>query len=560
MHDGKKLCASLYLPKSDGKPIRLPVIATLTPYHRQTWESWATYFASHGYVFASVDVRGRGDSEGEFEPYLHEGRDGFDTVEWLARQSFCDGHVGLWGGSYAGYNQWAIAAELPPHLSTIVPAAAAHPGVDVPFYNNIGQPYLVQWLTTFSGGPQEQLADNQPFWKEKFLAAYRQHIPFKSLDTFVGPGLPSFQRFLEHPLRDTYYDRLTPEAQSYYKMSIPILTITGQYDEEAFGALTYYRDHLAHAVPQAATKHHLLIGPWNHAGTRVPTDEAGGVKFGPAALLDLKDLHRQWYDWTMKGGPHPVFLKKRVTYYLLGPGNEGKGEWQYADNLALFAKRAQTFYLDSDAENASDVAHPGRLTKTVPQKGSDHFTYDPMDTKRGETIDGLDTDKGELLDPRYAASIKGDGLVYETEPFPAETELAGSPALRLWLALDTPDTDLEAYLYEMQPDGMSIQLWAHTCRLCYCDSLRKAKLVNKNETFACDLAPGLFIARRLIKGSKLRLIVSSPNTIWAEKNYDSGGVVAEETAKDARVAHIVVYHDLKHRSVLLVPLISQAKE
>ena len=116
-----------------------------------TWEPWATYFASHGYGFASIDVRGRGDSGGDFEPYVNEATDGHDAVEWLARQPFCDGHVGMWGGSYGGFNQWAVAREFPPHLKTIVPVAAAHPGVDVPFYNNIGQPYLIQWLASVSG-------------------------------------------------------------------------------------------------------------------------------------------------------------------------------------------------------------------------------------------------------------------------------------------------------------------------------------------------------------------------------------------------------------------------
>lgn len=556
LRDGTKLCASIYLPKvgESGFGRSLPVIATMTPYHRQSWDTWGRYFASHGYVFASIDVRGRGDSEGRFEPYLHEGRDGFDVVEWLAKQSYCDGPVGLWGGSYGGFNQWAIAAELPPHLGTIVPVAAAYPGVDVPFYNNIGQPYLMQWLTSLSGGTREKLADDSPYWRKRFLAAYREHVPFKLLDAFCGSTLASFQQFVRHPSRDGYYDGFTPTAKSYQKLSIPILTLTGQYDDEAFGALAYYRDHLRQGNPEAVAKHYLVIGPWDHAGTRVPTDEVGGIRFGRVALLDLKDLYRQWYDWTLKKGPQPSFLKKRLSYYLLGPGNQGKGEWQYADNLEMLAAKNKMLYIDSDDKNAETVSHPGRLSATLPRNGSDQFTYDPMVTRRGESIDGVDSGKGELIDSRYALSIGGDGLVYETDPFREETQMVGCPSLRLWLSLDTPDTDLEAYLYEVLPDGTSLRVWTHTCRLRYRESPRQAKLMKAGEIVACDFAPGLFVARRLMKGSRLRLVVSCPNTIWAEKNYNSGGVVAEETAKDARVAHIRVYHDPEHTSALLIPL------
>ena len=135
MRDKVELNATLYLPKTpDGSPPKTPVIFTLTPYISDTYHARGAYFAPHGYVFALVDVRGRGNSGGEFEPFANEPRDGHDVVEWLAKQPFCDGKVAMWGGSYAGFDQWATAKEFPPHLMTIVPAAAAHPGLDYPSY------------------------------------------------------------------------------------------------------------------------------------------------------------------------------------------------------------------------------------------------------------------------------------------------------------------------------------------------------------------------------------------------------------------------------------------
>src|SRR5438034_3571976 len=144
MRDKVELNATLYLPKSANATVgRTPVIFTLTPYISDSYHARAAYFASHGYAFALVDVRGRGNSGGDFEPFANEARDGHDVVEWFAKQPFCDGKVAMWGGSYAGFDQWATAKELPAHLTTIVPAAAAHPGLDFPFTNNVGISYAV---------------------------------------------------------------------------------------------------------------------------------------------------------------------------------------------------------------------------------------------------------------------------------------------------------------------------------------------------------------------------------------------------------------------------------
>jgi uncharacterized protein len=558
MRDRVELNATLYLPKTpDGSPPKTPAIFTLTPYISDTYHERGAYFASHGYVFALVDVRGRGNSGGEFEAFANEPRDGHDVVEWLAKQPFCDGKVAMWGGSYAGFDQWATAKEFPPHLATIVPAAAAHPGVDYPSTQNVGYTYDMQWFTLTSGrvGQQNLFAD-QKFWRTKFLEAYKKHIPFKSLDSFVGNPSINFQRILKHPTIDAYYDAMAPTGEQFQKITLPILTITGQYDGDELGALSYYRDHLANSSSEVRAKHFLVIGPWDHAGTRTPTAEVGGVKFGPASVIDLNDLHRQWYDWTMKNGPRLEFLKNQVAYYVLPPGNSGaNGEWKYADNFETLVANPKTFYLDSKNGGANGAFRSGSLAEKQPTDGSDVFVYDPLDTTRGETVDGIDPkEKTAGIDQTYALSINKDGLVYHTEPLPNETPFIGCPAMTLWVSIDTPDVDLSAHLYEIQPDGTSIVLWSDTRRLRYRDSLREAKLVKPGEVVRCDFNPGLFVARRLMKGSRLRLVVSSPNSILWQKNYCSGGVVSDETAKDARTCHVQVYHDAQRASTIQLPI------
>ena len=208
MRDKVELNATLYLPKSKepSSPSRTPVIFTLTPYISDSYHARAAYFASHGYAFALVDVRGRGNSGGEFEPFANEARDGHDVVEWFATQPYCDGKVTMWGGSYAGYDQWATAKELPAHLATIVPVASAHPGLDFPSANNVGISYDVQWFTLTSGrAGQDHLFADSKFWHAKFLDAYRQHLPFKALDSFIGNPSVNFQRVVSHPTMDAYY-------------------------------------------------------------------------------------------------------------------------------------------------------------------------------------------------------------------------------------------------------------------------------------------------------------------------------------------------------------------
>ena len=504
-----------------------------------------------------VDVRGRGNSAGEFEPFANEPRDGHDVVEWLAQRPFCDGKVAMWGGSYAGFDQWATAKEFPPHLTTIVPAAAAHPPLDYPSLDNVGESYDMQWFTHTSGRTgQQNLFGDSKFWRTKFLEAYKKHIAFSTLDSFVGNPSQNFQRILKHPTADAYYDAMVPTQEQFKKMSLPILTITGQYDGDELGAMTFYRDHMANAAAAARAKHFLIIGPWDHPGTRTPTDEVGGVKFGSGAIVDLNDLHRQWYDWTMKNGAKPQFLKNQVAYYLLAAGNSGaNGEWKYTDSYANLIANPKTFYLDSKNSDANGVFRSGSLTETKPSQGTDQFVNDPLDIHRGVDIEGVEPkDKTAGIDQSFALCIGKDGLVYHTDPLPKETPLVGCPKVSLWVSIDTPDTDLEADLYEIQPDGTSISLWNDLRRLRYRESLREAKLVKPGEIVKCNFDPGLFVARRLMKGSRLRLVVYSPNSIFWQKNYNSGGVVADETAKDARTAHVKVYDDAEHASGIDLPL------
>lgn len=149
VRDGTQLSAHVFRPADTA---RLPVILSFTPYALQELLPRARFFAQHGYAFVAVSARGRGDSEGAFDPFsAADGADATDAIGWAARQPWSNGSVGMWGGSYLGYAQWAAAGHRPPALKTIVPAAAVFPGVDYPAWRTVGLTYQFQWLQALQG-------------------------------------------------------------------------------------------------------------------------------------------------------------------------------------------------------------------------------------------------------------------------------------------------------------------------------------------------------------------------------------------------------------------------
>src|SRR5271166_4210579 len=549
MRDGVRLNGTVFKPAEQKEP--LPVIFTLTPYISDSYQNRASYFSQHGYVFVLVDVRGRGNSEGVFEPFAQEPHDGHDIVEVLAQQPWCNGKVTMWGGSYAGYDQWAALKELPPHLATIVPVAAAHAGVDFPFFKGIWTTYDMQWLTFTSGkASNANLFGESSFWIQKFREMYLGQRRFNALDTIVGNTTTVFQKWLQHPTYDSYWQEMAPTPEQYAKMNVPILTITGDYDGDQPGAMSYYREHMKYGDAETKAKHYLIIGPWDHPGTRTPKKEVGGLTFGDASLLDMNDLHRRWYDWTLKNGPKPEFLKKRVAYYVVGPGAEN---WKYAGDLDAIATEHRKLFLTSQASTANDVFHSGQLVDQPSSSAPDKFVYDPSDLRPGE-LEKEDICK-YLTDERYALNLFGHGVVYHSAPSSEATEISGSVKLTIWMAMDVPDTDFGVALYEILPDGSSVQLSSGGMRARYRESLSKAKLVTPGQITRYDFDGFTWFSRRVSKGSRLRLLLLCINGIYVEKNYNSGGAVESESGKDARIAHVTVYHDEEHPSVLEIPVV-----
>jgi len=551
MSDGIELAATVYLPEATSAPI--PCVLSLTPYGADTSHERGSYFATQGLGFVVVDVRGRGNSQGHFRPYLQEARDGYDAVEWLAAQPFCNGAVGMCGGSYLGYAQWAAAKEFPPHLTTIVPTAAPCLGVDFPLRNNIFYPYLVQWLCLVRGRTSQLKSfSDGSFWSRIYRRWHESGRSFRALDAAVGEPSTIFQEWVTHPEQGDYWDTYNPTPTQYSQLSLPILTITGSYDDDQAGALAHYRQHVLLATPAARERHYLVVGPWDHARTATASANFGGLPFGAASQIDLLNLHREWYAWTMEQGTKPAFLRNRVAYYVMGAER-----WRYANELEDVTAQHAPYYLDSKG-HATDLFASGSLGSQPGEGPPDQFTYDPRELCAPEVECEAAADASSLTDQSVLFALSGRLLVYHSAPFAAATEVSGFFRLEAWLAIDCPDTDLYVCVYEITAAGTSIRLSTDAIRARYRTGLRSPRLIETREPQLYDFSHFTFVSRQIACGHRLRLVITPTGRLidstFTQKNYNGGSVVSEETVENARAVTVRLFHDVTRPGVLHVPL------
>ena len=542
MRDGAHLNATVYRPVGTKEP--LPVIFQLTPYPDARTNG--SYYAAHGYVFAAVHVRGRGDSEGVFDPFAHDAQDGYDITEWFAKQSWCNGKVGMDGGSYVGADQFLVAAAHPPHLVTIVPVASARAGADYPSIHRIVWSYMTEWLALTSGHvAYNQVAGDQKLWTSSWRRWYLDKAPFSDLDSYSGSKSALFQELLKHPDLDDFWKLRGGTAEQVAAIHIPIMEITGINDGDENGALSFHNDHETDAGNSAQT--YLLIGPWTHGGTRDPKEDVD-MHFGSAGLVDIRRLELAWYDHAMKGKPRPAFLKDHVVYYVWG--SKDSGCWRSARSLKEVSPKSLTLYLDATG-GAKSIYQSGSLSQM--QKGTQggQWISDPND------LSGADPSEPDEFSgvEQPGFGLHGNGLVFHASPFTSETDISGRMDLRLWLSIDVPDTDLFASLSLVFPNGEVRGLTNALLRGRYRYSEERPEGIHENQPEEYRIPPYFpFISVRAPKGSQLRLVIEGLNNSALEKNWNSMKPVAEQTGADAHVAHIQLLQTPEHPSTLTLPL------
>lgn len=543
--DGTRLHARLWRPTDLDQPA--PAILTLTPYTSDDGERFGTFYASHGYVYVNADVRGRGESEGEFWPLERDGLDGADLVEWITRQPWSNGKVGMRGGSYRGMTQWQTLKERPAGLVTVVPTASVHPGWDYPNPSGIFLSYAARWLAFVEGrAAQTNLFGDDDYWNGKYREIYNGNRPFAELDEVSGLSPRVFQRWIAHPWYDTFWQEMNPGPADYATMDLPILTITGYFDGDQPGAMKYYRDHMTHGTPQGTARHYLILGPWNHPGTRMPQAELGGLTFGANSVLDMEGVQLAWFDWTLRDGPRPGFLQDRVAHWVME-----SGAWRYAPSLSEVSSSTREWYLSSD-DAVSNVFRSGILSPTPPTgAGADVLIHDPLDPP--EDL-GAVTRATSSYTASGLAFVPGPKAVYHSAPLVDSLTVSGYPMLELYVGLDVPDTDLLAAVYEIRSDGATIYLGQSELRARHRNGVDRSELVTPGsvERFVFDRF--YWTSRTLLPGSRLRLVVMPLDSPDRDKNYNSGGDTVHETGQNALTATIRIHHGGSYPSRLVLPV------
>lgn len=561
MRDGIQLEAWIFKPSH--LKGRAPAVLTLTQYDIDGGRrgSIPTY-TRRGYVFVQVYVRGRGRSGGVKSDNLglQVGRDGYDVVEWIAAQPWCDGHVVMYGGSFVGMTQWRTAAQRPPHLASISPYAPIYPGWDVPNTNGIPQAWSAVILGYTSGRSLNTgFTANQSYWAGKMLEQYAAFRPFRELDDAIGIAqddwwmtddhgerLSFMKIWLDHVGDEAFNLGAEPRAEDYARMNFPVLTATGYFDDDQPGTLRYYRGNVAHAPAAAASEHYLVIGPWDHSGTQRPTKEIEGLAIPDAAVIDMDALHADWYDWVLGRRPKPAFLHDRVAYFMMGAD-----EWRYAKTLeSASSGKNLTLYL-SDAEGTPrDLYHSGLLSQTPAAQEPPALIFD--DPHELPELEVARYAENEDLKSQFRG-LQKRAINFHSAPFARDTEVAGQMRLRLLMEADAPDFDLWAQVLMVLPDGSTVKLGEDIRRARFRNSVFKQELLQPNQIVEMPFE-FYWMARRIPAGARLRLTIAPLNSPHFQKNYNTGGRIGYEKPEDIRVANVKIFHDAEHASELILPL------
>jgi putative CocE/NonD family hydrolase len=537
--DGLSLSADVYLPSQVG---RYPVIVARTPYNKNSDEAAARgdLYADQKYAFVWVDVRGRGDSDGEFLPYIHEGSDGFDTIAWAATQSWSDGSVATWGASYSAHIQWLTALEQPPALrAMVVRVCPSDPFVEMPV--GVNRPMRVSWHRLVDGRVVQRLGTVD--W-----AAVYWHLPMLSMDEVVGFSSLSWREDLLHGPGDTYWEPRRYQRR-FSELNLPVLHISGWYDDEQIGTPLNFSGMRQHARTEwARREQRMLIGPWVHDVNS--SRRIGEVDFGPTALIDLDGYELRWFDHYLKRIENGVSNDAPIRIFVMG-----SLLWRDESDWPLARTVWTDFYLASRGQANSRLGN-GVLAADPPTDGwesSDVYTYDP--SRPVPFITGLEHTQVGGADDYSGVELREDVLVYTSAPLVDAIEITGPVKLHLFVSSSAPDTDFMGKLVDAHPDGYCQRLCDGMIRMRYRDS-NVEQFLEAGTVYEIEL--DLWNTSHVFgREHRIRLEVASS----AFPKYDRNLNTAEPSITTTRLetAENRVWHTATHPSRLILPVIPSAQ-
>jgi len=531
MRDGVRLSANVFLPADR---TRLPAILERTPYGKGPGIT-PNYqaFVDRGYAVVVEDVRGRYQSEGVFRPLQQEPADGDDTLDWIARQSWSDGKVGMIGGSYRGIVQWKAALLNNPHLKAIFPVVAGDDDYRDRFYSPGGAMKLAHRL--------EWMSENlkAPGYRPDF-GKYTLHLPLRTSDiAATGWTSEMFQQAVAHPAFDSFW-RSISVRERLSQIKVPVFSVGGWYDNFVEGDLEAYA-----ALHKTSGLNRVLVGPWPH-NMSIPFD---GVDFGPDSAQPIRRYQLEWFDQWLMGKDSPVVSRPPLKIFLMGAN-----QWLEAREWPPENARLRELYLESDG-HANTLAGDGVLSERPrPHAAEDHYLFDPYDpapTRGGAVCCNPKVFPWGPMDQRPVEQ-RGDVLVYTSGVLTQDVEVVGPVQVVLYVATSARDTDFTAKLVDVFPDGYARNLSDGILRLRYRNSLERPELAAPGEVYRITVDAGV-TGNAFLKGHRIRLEVSSSNFPRFDRNPNTGGVIADDTR--LLKATQTVYHGREHPSRLLLMVV-----
>ena len=544
MRDGVALRGDLYQPDDDE---RRPVVLIRTPYGKQAYreDSLVRKAVERGFAVFIQDVRGRYASDGDFDPYRQDGRDGYDTVEWLATQAWSNGRIGAAGLSYPGAVQWLLAVEAPPHLVCMFPAMCFSSGRQFFYFNGAWDLSWIPW-TANNIAPDLRRRRNLPgpktgaeareLWKREGRAALR-HVPLDTLPLLEGVADFYFD-WLDHPDDGSFWDFANIEAK-HDRVRVPAFNFSGWHDEGygPVGATRNFMGMRRRGATNAAKQQRLVIGPWVHGEPTLQSTRVGDRDFGPSAGLDYDALVLDWCDWHLRGIDRGISKAPAVRVFVMGANR-----WRESQEWPLPGTSMRTLHLRAG----------GRLTPEPAAAGetADRYVFDP-----NNPVEDPHYDAGLGPHDQRAIETRKDVLTFTTEPLGEDLEVIGNIEIRLWIASTAPDTDFVTRLLDVDTDGAAWNLMSPTLeviRARYREDERDPALLKPGQPYELVLRWGM--TGNLFKaGHRIRLQVMSSFFPHIDRNPNTGRPAAHE----ARLvtARQTVFHDASRPSRVVLPVV-----
>jgi len=525
LREGITLSADLILPKT----LPAPAVVVRTPYGKtgERQSQRGTVFAKAGYAHVHVDVRGRGDSDGVFQPYRNDGPDGAEVIAWAAAQDWCTGEVATYGGSYGGRIQWLTALQRPAALRAMVCLVTpSDPFVEWP--TGLPTPMHINWFRLTDGRMPQFTEDVD--WMEVY-----RHRPMLTMDEAAGFASPLWREELRHRTLDEWWEPVRYQHR-IGEVDVPVLHISGWYDDEQIGTPANF----AAMAAAGRSGQRLLMGPWGHAVNSAR--KLGEVDFGADALIDLDAHIVAFLDEHVKGtepDPRPAPVRIFVM---------GANEWRDAQAWPPPDAPSTVFHFSSEG-HANSRFGDGRLV-SGPVTGAeppDEWTHDP-DRPVPFITDQSSAQIGGP-DDYHGIESRGDMLVFTSDPLPEPLEVIGPVKVIAHVGTSAADTDVTAKLLDVHPGGFAQRLCDGVVRLRYRDGFDAERPVTPGETYQVEIRMWDTCVR-LPAGHRLRVEIASSAFPKFDVNLGTGGDIITET--DGVIATNRLWHTPERPSRLLL--------